>query len=207
MDAAKAEALVAVFDMVRKPAAIVSSDGRLIAANSVAQAELSSEVFLRARSGLMEAVDSASSQRLKSALRDVSAPETHPPKPPVAVVLQGRHGEALIADVAPLAPRDATDRAPGTALVVLPIRRGGDVMSQALRRAYGLTPSEAEVALALLQGQGLDEIAALRGVLQDTIRSQLKAIYRKTGAANQAMLVAAAGGMVGLAFSDRRRRK
>ena len=59
-----------------------------------------------------------------------------------------------------------------------------------LSRCYGLSPAEAEVALAIARGQDLAAIAAARQTSLLTVRSQLKAIFRKTGVTSQARLVA-----------------
>jgi DNA-binding CsgD family transcriptional regulator len=61
----------------------------------------------------------------------------------------------------------------------------------ALRRAHGLTRAEADVALALADGQGLDAIAAQRSVAIATVRSQVQSVYAKMGVHRQAELAAA----------------
>ncbi|WP_374524675.1 hypothetical protein [Sphingopyxis sp.] len=55
---------------------------------------------------------------------------------------------------------------------------------------YGLTPSEARLAVALAAGQTLQDYAALRAVSLNAARFLLKGIFRKTGATSQAQLVA-----------------
>ena len=56
---------------------------------------------------------------------------------------------------------------------------------------YGLTPAEGRLTAALASGVQVGDYAALRSVSLNAVRFLLKAIYRKTGAANQAQLVAA----------------
>jgi DNA-binding CsgD family transcriptional regulator len=55
---------------------------------------------------------------------------------------------------------------------------------------FGLTAAEARLALALSMGQDLDSAAAAFGVSRQTVRSQLKTIFAKTGWRRQAELVA-----------------
>ncbi|MGI8839600.1 MAG: helix-turn-helix transcriptional regulator [Caulobacteraceae bacterium] len=55
---------------------------------------------------------------------------------------------------------------------------------------FGLTPAEARLAAALAEGQDLTAYAARRNVTGGAIRFHLKSIYRKTGAATRAQLVA-----------------
>ena len=54
-----------------------------------------------------------------------------------------------------------------------------------LRQLYGLTGAETEIANGLLTGFSLEEIAALRGVSVITVRSQMKALFGKTGTRRQ----------------------
>ena len=66
---------------------------------------------------------------------------------------------------------------------------------------FGLTRAEAEVAVALAGGSGAEAVASGRRVSLDTVRSQIRAILRKSEAANlrdlerlMATLVAAPAG-------------
>jgi len=61
--------------------------------------------------------------------------------------------------------------------------------AQSLRRRFGLTSSEAEVALGLGTGLTLREIADHRGTSLHTVRDQLKAALSKTGTRRQVELV------------------
>ena len=47
--------------------------------------------------------------------------------------------------------------------------------------AWGLTPSEREVALLLLKGLSFDEVASVRDTKEKTVRQQATTIYRKSG--------------------------
>jgi DNA-binding CsgD family transcriptional regulator len=58
-----------------------------------------------------------------------------------------------------------------------------------LRRIYGLTPMEAEVASRIASGMGLGEISDALGISIHTVRGHLKQLFRKTGAHRQAELV------------------
>jgi len=58
-----------------------------------------------------------------------------------------------------------------------------------LQHTFGWTPAEAEVASALLAGGRVREIAERRGVGTETVRTQLKSLFRKAGVSSQAELV------------------
>lgn len=58
-----------------------------------------------------------------------------------------------------------------------------------LRRMFGLTTAEACVAEIMLQGVSIPEIAEMRGVSPNTVKSQAKSIFLKTGVRRQGELV------------------
>lgn len=58
-----------------------------------------------------------------------------------------------------------------------------------LAHMFGLTAAEAGLALALLAGASLAEIGVERRVTNNTLRTQLASVLRKTDTANQQNLV------------------
>ncbi|MCW0199457.1 helix-turn-helix transcriptional regulator [Sphingopyxis sp.] len=59
----------------------------------------------------------------------------------------------------------------------------------ALREAYGLSAMEADLASRLHADHSLEEIAGQRGVTRETLRTQLKSLFHKTGVTRQISLV------------------
>lgn len=57
-----------------------------------------------------------------------------------------------------------------------------------LMHIYGLTPTEAAIAVALIQGRSIRDIAAARGSTAETVRGQVKLVLHKTGSPRQADL-------------------
>lgn len=55
---------------------------------------------------------------------------------------------------------------------------------------WGLSTSEAEVAMLTIKGFPIAEIAGLRGAATGTVRSQMSQVYAKAGVSSQSMLVA-----------------
>ena len=64
-----------------------------------------------------------------------------------------------------------------------------DELAMALIRSHGLTQSEAEVAAYLAQGFAPEEIANKKNISINTVRTQMKHVYKKTGTSRQAQLV------------------
>lgn len=55
-------------------------------------------------------------------------------------------------------------------------------------KEWGLTPSEAEVALFTLKGLDIADIASARGAAQGTVRAQLTKVYAKAGVSGRGQL-------------------
>lgn len=53
---------------------------------------------------------------------------------------------------------------------------------------FGITRAEAEIAIALFEGEDLDAIAEYRHVALETVRGQVKSLLRKVGVHNQRRL-------------------
>jgi len=58
-----------------------------------------------------------------------------------------------------------------------------------LKKGYGLSSAEARLALILMKGHSLGHAAEINGVTMNTVRSQLKSIFAKTGVQRQSELV------------------
>ncbi|MGE3944963.1 MAG: helix-turn-helix transcriptional regulator [Alphaproteobacteria bacterium] len=74
------------------------------------------------------------------------------------------------------------------ALTPMEARRGPN--AAALQRVFGLTAAEARLASLLAEGTTLDEAREVLGVGRETARTQLKAVFGKTGVHRQGALVA-----------------
>jgi len=112
---------------------------------------------------------------------------------------------AVAALVSPLPVRLAGDslriggRVPGRALILLrEIAAPVAPRPQLLRELFGLTAKEAEVARMLAGGATKAEVAGARGLRETTVRTQVRAVLAKTGAANLRDLERMLAGLVGL---------
>lgn len=67
--------------------------------------------------------------------------------------------------------------------------RGACPRPELLRAVFGLTPAECRLAVLLAAGHSTKEIGQTLGIRANTIKSQLSAIYAKTGTSRQSQLV------------------
>lgn len=89
-----------------------------------------------------------------------------------------------------LAPPPGTNLGEAVAVVFLADPEGTQISAtEVLEALYDLTPAEAELLSLLAEGRSLDEVATLRGVTRNTVRSQLKQVFAKTGTSRQGELV------------------
>lgn len=92
----------------------------------------------------------------------------------------------LLVLVTPL-PREAFgDHGPGYALVSMREAKDRPAFTQAvLASMFGLSPTQAALAMAIYRGQPTEEIAAEFGIKLTTLRTHLDEIFRRTGAENR----------------------
>ena len=81
------------------------------------------------------------------------------------------------------------DRQPTVAVFVSDPERTSEIPTTRLSRLYGLTSAEAQLALQVAGGHDLREIAAMSKRTMNTVRTQLKQVFVKTGARRQSDLV------------------
>jgi len=105
-----------------------------------------------------------------------------------ALSITGREGGRLFVLVAQLPMRFAWE--PGHVLVTMrPADAAPTVDSVTLKHLFALTPAEAMLALALLAGRSLAEFSAERKVTENTLRTPLGHVLRKTNTTSQRDLV------------------
>lgn len=177
--------------MVGLPAAIMSSGGRVLAANGLLQ-EMSEYVHWlpqdrfalrdgRANQFFVQAMG-------KTGKRKVTARSF--------LIASANGCQQVVGHLIPT-PGQARDIFDGAsaALVLTPVSATMAPDVTLIQALFDLTPAEARVARGVAAGQTVNELAKCFGVSRETIRSQLKGILAKTGAHRQADLVYQLGGI------------
>lgn len=170
------------------PAAVLDRDGRVLAANDLIEAM--NEYVSWLPKNRIALADRGANELLRQAVAGLYLSSTTPVQSfparsmradegTVIVHLIPSHGEA----------RDIFDG--GLALLALTPVHGPEAPDAALIRGlFDLSPSEARVAREITRGRTVDQIASFSGVERDTIRSQIKSIFAKTGTHRQAEVAA-----------------
>lgn len=172
--------------------AVLALDERshVVFANQAAESMLRASACLKLLHGCLTASVAAENDALQSAITRVAKSRKGE-----SLALQGATSatHAFFLNITYL-PALAMRSPFGEASVMVTVRRrsaGALVVAQQLRQAFGLSKAEATVAEALISGKTPDECAAELGVSLATVRTQLRAIYEKTHARNQAEAVSA----------------
>ena len=107
------------------------------------------------------------------------------------IVVRRRESGPIIIHVLPV---DGAVRSPflGARVLLIPrdLSKTRPPKGDLLKRAFGLSPAEMRLAIRLATGISLEAAADHLGIARETARTQLKAIFTKTGTHRQAELVA-----------------
>lgn len=185
---ARAEAALDAFEASHSAVALLDLSGNVFRLNSAAEAMLGPDLFIRRRR-LCSSNQDANAQfdrALHSALRSADHSALLAP-----IVLPRRGGRPYLAYISrPIGiARDVF--APCQAIVVLvDLEAGPGEIDGDLRKVYKLTPSEARLAVRILEGASLRTAADLLGITYETARWLLKGAMHKMDTHRQSEFVA-----------------
>ena len=109
----------------------------------------------------------------------------------VVAVSRGDDLRPLLLIAAPLSGNlEGAKQAAGGVVFISDPDRSDNPPIESLRRAFDLTYREAQTAIAIADGHGLQAAADAMGVALTTVRSQLQQAFAKTGTSHQAELAA-----------------
>nr|QIP10996.1 LuxR family transcriptional regulator [Bradyrhizobium symbiodeficiens] len=181
------------FDGLHAGMYLVEADAHLIHANIAGRALIDAGDILHEVRGRLVVSDLPANLTLQCAFAAAGQADRSPAAGATAVPMTGRDGQHYVADALPLPAgtrrNSGANHRAATALFVrktaLPIPSCAEVISKAFR----LTPAELRVLLALVELGGIPEVAAALGIAGSTVKTHLRRLFDKTGAARQADLV------------------
>lgn len=80
-------------------------------------------------------------------------------------------------------------RTPAVAVIIRQFRPDSEGIAARVAQAYALTPAETRVLESFIDGMSMQEICEASSITMNTLKSQCRAIYQKTGTTNQASLI------------------
>src|SRR3984893_13944103 len=175
-------------DQLAAAVIVADSDGRVIEMNRAAERVLQRGDGLIIRNGKLGALDAFDRARLEAFITAAAAEQ----KTAAAIgrMRIRRHDgrPPYILTVVPLGAELAVCGRP-LAMIVLADPDERSPSERDLAEFFGLSPAESRLAVALLAGKRLGEVATDFGVQITTLRTQLSSILRKTGVTRQVDLI------------------
>lgn len=187
-----ARLLAASLECVRASAFILDESGIVRATTASADDVIAAGNVLGCRHGRLSPVDPGHRQAFRAALALVLGGAG------VRALVQrlwlagsGRAGDGTLCEIFRL-PREAHDFgfAPRALVVLRPPTSVDGPRRSVLAAAFGLTPTELEVAVALGDGMSRDAIARVRGISTATVITHIRAIFRKCDLSREAEITA-----------------
>jgi DNA-binding CsgD family transcriptional regulator/PAS domain-containing protein len=184
----KSSVALRALDQLGAAVIIADSDGRVIQTNRAAERVLQRGDGLRIRNGKLGALDVSESAGLETAIAAAAVEQ----KTAAAIgrMRVRRHNGRLpyVLTVAPLGA-DLTVYGRPSAMIVVTDPDECSRSERDLAEFFQLSPAESRLAVALLAGKKLREVAMEFGVQITTLRTQLSSILRKTGVTRQVDLI------------------
>lgn len=173
--------LLGTLEAMSAPCLLINGHGQVSAMTPSAEQTLASNNDLLLRDQMLTSNDASLARDLTLALRDAIVMRR-----PARVQI----GLTRRLDLFPLERREwSLSFAPSVVAVFRDSAAAfGSAVIVATER-FGLSAAEAAVAELLVTGLSRREIAARRGVTEETLRSQLKAVYAKTGCSREAEVI------------------
>lgn len=187
------EALAETADQLSRGAFTFDKHGRLLWINRAAGAICRQADGLAVQRGLLTTAITAETQRLHLLIHQAGqvAGGTTLVSDDAMLISRPSGRRSYVVLVSPLraGQHRIDDRHPAVVVFVSDPEQAPELLAVRLSRLYGLTPAEARLALQLAAGHDLKEIATGSRRSMNTVRTQLKQVFQKTGTSRQAQLV------------------
>lgn len=172
---------------------LVDADARLIHANTAGQAILDARDVMHLIRGRLAAGDPEVNRTLRHVFAAAGYGDSALVVRGIAVPMIGSDGQRYVAHALPLTAgarrRAGVNYSAVAALFVRKVALTTTSHSEVIRKAFKLTPTELRVLLAIVELGGVPEVAAALGVAGTTVKTHVRRLFEKTGAARQADFV------------------
>jgi DNA-binding CsgD family transcriptional regulator len=175
--------------MIQLGVVMISPKGKVLSMNRSANRNVSAANGLRIRAGKLCAVKDRESEHLRVLIEGAVTTIVGDGHSAGGTMLVSRPvGRPMSLTVAPLRAK-AWPEEPAAVIFIADPDERTELPNDLLRRCYGLTIAESRLAIILVEGRSLKEAAAQTRVSVQTIRTQLKSVFAKTGVKRQGELI------------------
>jgi DNA-binding CsgD family transcriptional regulator len=180
--------ITTVIDVIRHGIVIVDSERRVAHMNSAAECILAVSDGLCMDSGRVEASHAATDKRMQSGIARACTESCTGARGGDSLACNRPSGKRpYVVHILPLATEDPS--AARALVVLIDPEQEVEPPKMLIRRLFGLTDAEADVALRVMRGEGLKPISADLALSTATVKSHLQRVFEKTDAHRQAELV------------------
>ena len=170
---------------------LTSADGRVLFANEAAETMFRNNGPVLKSNGKLKAEHPAAQSVLQHALAMASETDQSLGAGGIGIPVSGKGQQSAVAYVLPLT--DGTARGafrPATAAVFVSAPTAASPPPHAILAAlYNLTPAEARVAVTAMAGMTKPDMLHHHQISENTLKTQLSQIYKKTGTTNIGTLI------------------
>lgn len=172
---------------------ILDESGDVIRTNECAENLLKSGKGVRLVRGRLQCEGQMDERRLNGAIKTALGrrAEGGPGVSNAVIAFKPEGGEwlsILVRQIAP-SPLATGPKAPALALFIRSPRRDYDVPNKVVKELFGLTATEAVLALEMANGYTMDEASESMGIRRNTARTHLRSIFAKVGVRRQTALM------------------
>jgi len=189
--------LETALDEMKSATVLIDCTGKTIFVNRTARAILAQKdgLFIH-RFELMARNPKETSELQGLIARAIATTKGLDPNGGGVMRLPRSEGRPLHILVSPLRAEDsALPGKPAAAVFLSDPERQTAVPAEILRTLFGLTSAESRLALSIFEGNSLSEAAELYGVSRETVKSQINAVFSKTGTKRQGELIRLLGSL------------
>jgi DNA-binding CsgD family transcriptional regulator len=188
----------AILESSPKPIMLLDSNQRFIARNATARLMLQARRPMFEENGRLCCAGKCTADDLRQAFRTLqnklAAGETAGPRGAVMLNLDTSnfrtdYAFATLWAIPPACTANCSDCGPVTVLTVTPKRAQYSIDLALASDMFDLTPAESRLATLLVAGAELRIIAATQRLSMETVRAQLKSVFRKTNTHRQSEVV------------------
>ncbi|MGP1397031.1 MAG: helix-turn-helix transcriptional regulator [Inquilinaceae bacterium] len=183
-------ALESALDRINHALFIIRQGGRIENANQAAEDLLQGHDGLRRRHGRLSIDDASAGERFRSHLAaTLRADATGAADITVPRPSGGRDYRLTILPLGPGTFYAGRHGDPMAMVIIANLDQPLAISETRLMKTFGLTLAEARLAMEIGSGQSIEAISTRRRVARSTLRSQLLAVFAKTGTGRQSDLV------------------
>ena len=185
-----AKDITEVIDAIRHGIVIVGARRVVVDLNSAAKQILESGDGLCIRSGSIEATRASTNEQVQGSITRALVEQRCGSRSGDSLACSRPSGKRpYVIHVLPLAAKTDDPSAAKALLMIIDPEQEPEPPKMLIRRLFGLTNAEADVALRLMRGGGLKPISADLALSRATVNTHLQHIFDKTGTHRQAELV------------------